>query len=87
MSHEAKPSEDFEEIHQVVLDVISDNIDSLVQSGNYDDMNITDTSTMGYYVINFVSEAYTLKYDTTCDGKISSAGELDVKAQYLRCMQ
>ena len=42
---------------------------------------------MGYYVINFVSEAYTLQEDTTCDGHIISAGELVVKSQYLRCKQ
>ena len=42
---------------------------------------------MGYCVINFVSEAYTLQYDTTCDGKISTDGELVVNDQYLICMQ
>ena len=42
---------------------------------------------MGYYVITFVSEAYILQDDTTCDGKISLAGELVVKSQYLRFMQ
>ena len=30
---------------------------------------------MGYYVIKFVSEAYTLQEYTTCDVKISTAGE------------
>ena len=34
---------------------------------------------MGYYVVKFVSEAYTLQYDTTCDGQISLSGELVVK--------
>ena len=42
---------------------------------------------MVYYVIKFVSEAYTLQYDTTWDVKISSSNELVVKAQYLRFMQ
>ena len=42
---------------------------------------------MGYYVINFVSEAHTLQDDTTFDGNISPAGEIFVKAQYLRCLQ
>ena len=87
MSHKATAREAFEDIHHVVLDGISDNMAPLIQSGKYGTMNTTDTSTMGYYVINFVSEAYTLKYDTTCDGKISSAGELIVKTQHLRCMQ
>ena len=42
---------------------------------------------MGYYVIKFVSEEYTLQYYTTCDGKIISDGELVVKEQYLSCMK
>ena len=40
---------------------------SLVQSGKYDAMNTTDQTKMGYYVIKFVSEAYTLQKDTICD--------------------
>ena len=60
---------------------------SLVQSGKYGAMDTTGTSTMGYYVIKFVSESYTLQYDTTCNGVIVSAGELVVKAQYIRFMQ
>ena len=42
---------------------------------------------MGYYVINFVSEAYTLQDENKCDRKISSACELVVKAKYLRNMK
>ena len=59
----------------------------LVQYGKYGAMNTTDTPTMGYYVINFVSEAYTLQYYTKCDRQIISASELFFKAQYLSCMQ
>ena len=62
-------------------------MNSLVQYGKYGAMNTTDTSTMGYYVIKFVSEAYTLQYENTCDGKISSADELFFKAKYLSCTQ
>ena len=62
-------------------------MESLSQYGNCGDMNTTDTTKMGYYVIKFVSEAYNLKNDTTCNGKISSSGELVVKAQYLSYMQ
>ena len=60
---------------------------SLVKFGKYGATNTTGTSKMGYYVIKSVSEAYTLKYDTTCDGQIISSGELVVKSQYLRFMQ
>ena len=38
-------------------------------------------------MIKLPSEAYTLQYETTCDGKIISAGELVFKAKYLSCMQ
>ena len=51
----------FDEIHQVVLDEISDNMDSLVESGKYGSINTTETSTNGFYVIMFTSGAYTLK--------------------------
>ena len=76
-------SRSFEEIHQVVLDVISDNMDSLVQSGKQDAINTADTSTHGYYVIIFISEAYTLQNNTTIDREIITTGELVVKVQYL----
>ena len=36
-------------------------------------------------MVKFVSEVYTLQYDTTCDRKLISAGELVVKMQYLIC--
>ena len=52
----------------------------LVQIGKYGDINTTDTTTMGYYVLNFWSEAYTPQEDTTCDGKISTSIEIIVKA-------
>ena len=42
---------------------------------------------MGYYVIKFVSETYTLQYDNTFNEKIISAGELVLKALCLSCIQ
>ena len=60
MSQKSTISEDFEEINQVVLDEISENMASLVQSGRCGAINTIDTSTMRYYVIKFVSEAYNL---------------------------
>ena len=42
---------------------------------------------MVYYVVKFVSGAYTLQDDTKWDGQISSASELFFKAKYLSCMQ
>ena len=42
---------------------------------------------MGYYVIKFVSEASTLQEETICDEKISTAGGLVVKVQYINFIQ
>ena len=62
-------------------------MDSLIQSGNYGDINTAGTITNGFYVIKFISEAYTLQYNTTINGNIIYAGELVVKAQYLCSIQ
>ena len=53
----------------MVLDVIGENMASLVQLGMYGAINTDDTTTNGFYVIKFVSDAYTLKINTTIDGK------------------
>ena len=54
------PFDAFDEIHKVVLDGISENMSSLVQSGMYGAINTADRTTNGLYVIQFISEAYTL---------------------------
>ena len=74
LSHKSTPFEAFEEINQDVLGVISDNMASLVQYDKYGAINTSDTTTHGFYVITFISEAYTLKNNTTIDRKIISAG-------------
>ena len=51
---------------------------SLVKYSKDGAINRTDTSKMGYYVIKFVSEAYTLQYETTFHGQIISSIELVV---------
>ena len=75
LSLKSTSSDTFDEIHQVVLGGISDNMASLFQSSKYGDINTTDTSTNGFHVIMFTSEAYTLQENTTIDGKIITAGE------------
>ena len=60
---------------------------SLVKSEKYGSISTTDTTTNGFYVIMFTSEAYTIQDNTIIDGKIITAGELAVKSQYLRSMQ
>ena len=59
LTPKSTPFEEFDEIHQIVIDVISDNMASLVQSGMYGDINTYDTTTNVFYVIQFISEEYT----------------------------
>ena len=42
---------------------------------------------MGYYVIKYLSEPYTLQYKQTTYGQLNKAGELVVKAKNLRIMK
>ena len=61
------PSNLFDEIHQVVLDGISENMASLVQLCMYGCINTYDTTTNGLYVIQFIPDAYTLQINITID--------------------
>ena len=87
MSQKSTPSDAFDEIHQVVLDGISEDMASLVESGKYGVINTTDTSTNGFYVIMFTSGTYKLQENTIIYGKIITAGELVVKSQYICFMK
>ena len=60
---------------------------SLFQSGKYGAINTADTTANGYYVIQFISEAQTLKNNTKIDRKIIYVGKLVVKAKHLFSMQ
>ena len=51
--------------HQVVLDIISDNLATLVKTGQYVSITKTYATKKGYYVIKLLSEAYTPQEDTT----------------------
>ena len=79
--------EAFDEIHKVVLDRISENMASLVQSGMYGAIDKADNKSNGFYVIQFLSEAYTLQNNTTIDVQVIYPSELVVKSQYLCSMQ
>ena len=77
----------FEDIHQIVLDGISDNVDFLVQYGKYGAMNTTDTTTMSYYFNRFFPGAYNLQEYNACDIQVSTSGKMFVKAHYFSCIQ
>ena len=83
--HKFITSEAFRDIHQFVLNRISDNMTSLVQSSKYGVVKKIDSTTTGYYIIQFILEAYTLQWDTACDGQISTADKLVVRSKYLKC--
>ena len=65
-----------DEIHQFILDGISDHMSSLFESEKYGAINTTYTTKNGCYVIMFTSEEYTLQDNTTIYGQIITAGEL-----------
>ena len=77
------PFETLDEIHQVVLDRISYNMTSLVQSGINGAINTDDTTKNGFYGITFDAEKYTIQNNTQIDVQGLSDSELVVKAQYL----
>ena len=81
------PSEAFDEIHKIVIDRIGENMASLFQAGMYGAINTEYNTSNVSYVIQFVSQAYTLQNNTTIDGQVISAGGVVVKSQYLCSMQ
>ena len=60
---------------------------SLVQPVMYYAIKTDETTTNGFYVIQFISEAYMLQNNTKIYGQVIYDGELVVKAQYFFCMQ
>ena len=87
LTPKSTPFEEFYEIHKVVIDGISENMASLVQSGMYGTINIDDTTTNRFYFIQLLLEAYTLQNNTTIYEQVIYAGELVVAAQYIFSMQ
>ena len=83
LSYKATSSEEIDKNNQVVVYSISEITVLLVLTGKYGTINTTDTTTMGYYVIKCMSESYILQEETTCDGQISTSGDLVVKPQYM----
>ena len=74
LTPKSTPYEAFDEIHKVVLYVISENMASLVQSVIFGSINTYENTSNGFYVILFVSEAYMLQNNAIINGKVISAG-------------
>ena len=47
-------NEDFDAVHKVLLDGISDNMSAIVHDEKYGAINTTYPTTMGYYVVKFL---------------------------------
>ena len=54
-------SEEFDEVHKVVLDGIIINMASLVNNDKYGAINAEDPTIMGYYILNCISEPFTIQ--------------------------
>ena len=56
---------------------------SLFQNGKYRAVNSSCPTKQGYYVVNFISEPYTLQGNKTVNKKVFNAGEFIVNVVYL----
>ena len=60
---------------------------SLVQLVKCGAINAKDPNKMIYYVIQYLSEPYTLREDQAIDVKVSKTGAIVVKDEYLSSMK
>ena len=51
------PSEDFDEVHKVVIDEIGANMESLIHNGKYGAIHAADNTTLGCYIVTYFSYA------------------------------
>ena len=74
-------------INNTIIDVISDNMLSLVQLSIYGYVSTTDPKTTYFYVINFVSDTITSQEYNTTYRQILKSGGLVIRYEYLRMMK
>ena len=70
-----------------MLDGSSENISSLLHIGKYCAINAEYLTTLVYYVINYLSESYTLQEHLIINRQLSKAGEPVGKDEYLSFMK
>ena len=81
--NKATPEEEFDELHAIVLDGMAESKAQLVEIDGYGALSTDDDRTEGYYIVRFVSCAYTLQEDTQTEaGDILKQGELVCDAVY-----
>ena len=54
---------------------------ALVKDGKYGAINTVDPTTMGYYVVKFLPEPYTLQDDRKIDKQVIKLGKLIIKSE------
>ena len=59
---------------------------ALVQNGKYGATNTSYPTTIGYYVVKFLSEPYTLQGGKTVYKQVINTGIIIVKSEYLSIM-
>ena len=85
-SNKSTTGEYFDEVHKVVLYGISENMSLIVQNGKYDAVNTAYLTTLGYYVVKFVSEPYMLQVNKTMSNQVINSGDLIVNTVSLIIM-
>ena len=76
-------NEDFDAVYKVVLYGIIENVYTLVHNGKDVAINTSYITTMGYYVVKFLLEPYTLQDNNKFEKKVIKTGENMVKVRYL----
>ena len=67
----------------MVLYGIIENMSLLVHNGKYGTFNTSYRTTIGYYVVKFISEPYRLQGNKTENKQVINTGKLIVNAVYL----
>ena len=69
-----------------MLNGISANMVSLLNTGKYDAINSEDPTMLGYYILKYLYAPFTLQYYITTYGRVGKAGGLVVKSEYFSIM-
>ena len=78
------PEEELEETKKIVLDSIVENMESVIQEGNYGAFSTVDSAYHGFYPVQWQGSPYVANEDHVINGEtFVSKGELLVKARYL----
>jgi hypothetical protein len=74
--------EDMDDIHQMILNSIAGQMAATIEKNSFGVVNTDDQRTDGFYVIKFLSKAYTLQEDITVNDELLKSGTLVCDAEY-----